>query len=192
MKANSILIAIIIITIGLAACEKESINENKTDNDKKKIQQNPPIHYVQGHIMQGGETIGYYNRTYYDTWLYTGCALPAKNCLPTIWIEPLNNPVEDKSDYPGHIDTIDLSEQVVSTINTNYSEPLESAVYSNDYDEIQDFFNEELVPNNEDLPQDLINDFNDGELTIKEFDEGYFIVDKNADSYDDISDSYWE
>lgn len=181
-----------ILPLFIFSCEKKSsVQEIDVDEFESKVQQSYPIIWYQGHVidLRTNETIGYYNRKLYDNWLFTDCMLPARNCLPTAFIDGTIAKIEDTEDVPGYIDTINLPSDVIALIDYQYSVPLEEALTSGDEDEILNFFNEVLVPGT-DMPQELIDDFNDGILTIKEFPEGHFIVNEDAETSDDIID-YW-
>ena len=179
-----------IILVFVVACEKESVNDKEifTQDELISLKQTPPVVYANGHIYSitslGAVHIGYYMRKYRTK----RCRGRNGNCLPDVDVSGIAYTEEDEN---GNYNIIAVPLKTISVINDKYTEPLNKALYNDDQEAIRSLFFNILVPKTENLPEKLTNDFKNGKLTMKRFNENAFIVNRGANEPTDI-ENYWE
>ena len=183
---GSLFLAVVGIGVmGLSSCKKETLEDNIVENKTVTPSEQSDILWKEGRTYHWNGSkyilVDYYMRTLKDAWYGYGCFWPSGNCLPTAEASGLR-PTEHTDVYH------EFSQENQEQITSNYSTPLTNALGNSS--EIKDFFNDEMVPNTV-FPSQLVDDFNNDVITIKQFSEGLFIVNMNATSYDDCPVYDW-
>jgi len=185
----------------MISCQKNDTeplsNKNfEMNNIVVKQAQWPVLH--RGTIYLDGDVIGHYMRTFkesgWQAFLYgVGCYLPAGNCLPDVDIySGTFYAVDDPEFDPENIENgpfAVIDANCIERLYQNYSNPL-SLVIELGQEEAKSFFFNYLV-RMYNFPENLIEDFYSDILSIMEFDEGFFIVNVDAENYNDCPSYEW-
>jgi len=180
---GSILLGLMALA-SLSSCKKEETTVNPVSNKTVEPSMIGGIHYIHGRVYYiddlGNNTIlSYYMRSLYDSPIWGfGCHLPSENCLP----DALSNGGNTHDEVTNEMHN--LTAGTANEFNISFGTQMVNAV-QNGSASIKVFFNVILVPEM-DYSEQLIIDFNNDLLTIKKFDEGYFIVNVNATSPNDF------
>ena len=175
---GSIVLGLIAVA-SLSSCKKDEVitpTSTKTIETSRQDQ----VHWLSGRkvIFMGGKTVvvGTYMRTLKDSFIWGfGCHLPQTNCLPDHEVSSNGNNHDDITN-----DNYNMSEAVANDFNNSFGIPMVTAV-QNGASSIKTFFNDVIVQKTN-LPEQLVIDFNNDLLTIKEFGGNYFIVNTDATS----------
>ncbi|MEG1555270.1 MAG: hypothetical protein RR356_00910 [Bacteroidales bacterium] len=196
-------IVIFALAIIISSCEKEKVIQddifNSLKNNDLHNYAKTKVYFIRGHkyveINGKWEHWGYYMREYRTSGLQAflfgpDCYGYRGNCLPEIEISGVNHNGDAPNFDPENISYLELNKEEILPIVNNYKIPLENAL-NNGQEAIIDFFKNNISVECDNIPTAMNQDFLTGKLTIKFFSEGYFIVNKNAQRYDDCPVYNW-
>ncbi|MDR2834677.1 MAG: hypothetical protein LBV69_00550 [Bacteroidales bacterium] len=200
------IMVIAVVAISFASCEKiNDIENNKMNNAEEMVlkqQDISSLRYANGHILQlqwngshfNEVEVGTYMRTFYSSetlkgFIYgVGCYSPVGGCLPDIDVYgaiPIIDGISEEEHYlVSEIQYLNIDKETSEQINKIYSIPLKEAIKKGD-NAIKEFFLNNFIYRTE-VPEKMIEDFKNDKLTIKQFPEGLFVVNKDAQNYKDV------
>ena len=197
MKKIFFILTVFVTVFFFTGCEKENIKPTGTNTINTK--EEPSFLFSKGHVYvweagYGYIHVGYYMREYRETGLMAWLLGPdcygfSGNCLPEVVITSMapNTDDEEESETLGM--EYELSDATIDYVNSHYSIPLVSVLDSNWQSQYVFFAN--FANNCENIPSELLNDFSEGLLIIKQFPEGVYVVNQGATEYDDIPEYEW-
>jgi hypothetical protein len=179
MKKLKIFIAFFILTTSIFYSCKDDVEITSNNEKPSPVYDEMDVYYRDGHIfIRVGDT-WYYGGTYRREWSnqISDCYMAESNCLPTTTIT---------APAPPPTFWCDLS-QIVNDVNDDYGNNLINAVASG-HNEIKDWYFNYGGNVYLDYPSAIESDLQNDSITIKVFNDQYFLVKYDASTYDDCPD----
>lgn len=192
---TSIFALITFVFISFMSCEKinpTDVYSNDEVNITTKKAGGDPTFFAAGWALDKEyKLVGTYMRThikkwYIFHWFEPGCYGYTGNCLPDMFVDGSNAPVtsKDGEDNPTFEGNITFTASMQDYADLTYSDPLKKAL-SEGENSIKNFFKDNLCTKME-FSEEIKRDFANGDLTIKQFPEGIFIVKTNSTNFEDF------